>query len=723
MSSTAVSFTERADFYETEHAAKLGRLLPEASAKALEKVLPFNPPDVLSRARLLGYYWKNYEEIDLGKDDPEKCRTRVDHILWFIENAPDCIFAGDYYLTCDPNKDTDNYCKVRSSWENQLQARPACTQSRVNFALFLLNHDPKLATDILFEVRRIDPFNEWALSLLPLLGLETDTALPLPVDVSEPQRASVMVEKRLSTVEKMLSRRSNRSRTSRATVDTQERILQQDHFDIWARLDILRWCHRNMERANRLGFDPAVAQRWYRHALWLLCNVPHVNLIINYTDFGFGTKLPADFFDPIREAFIEAFRESPDKAQVFCNAIGFFTANIGLDETKKLIFPLQTWKDIDRKTRQKLLKELNWKHRRKTLFEKDIDLDSCSLYIDSDIGPPLLPAELSMWANDLELSLANYDGKGYSTDCASNLERALGSFETDLISTARLAGYYSRCRESLASEQSLRFEQIMKWLIENVPESDYVTEVCLYEGDDSVDLRPLRTLWQMQMEKSPSNSLIAANAASWLAHCDSSTALHIAQKILEYEPGNIFVIGLVNGLSHDFRDLSNQLGFRDLVFEAQCDARIRSFHRGANKTLAAVCDEIELYLYIALDCLNLPSATRWSNEQVLKLNPNDAIVRCEVLGWCDRDQLRRRPFIMHDPELARRKTDHILWLLENVPDADLYFFTRYHEAEGIPSHGKILAQAVKVQRKVYGKTVAKYRPEFPRKKGQSQQEP
>lgn len=720
-----MSITEEADYYEMEHAAMLGGLLPTASAKALEKVLKFNPRDVVSRARLLGHYWKHYEQTGVADElDQEQCRKRVDHIMWFIENAPDCIFAGDYYLSCNPNKDADNFRKVRCAWEAQLKARPDCTQSRVNFALFLLNHDPNVAADLLLEIRRIEPSNEWALSLLPLLGHETGAALPLPVDVAESPLADDVLEGRLSSVEQMLSRCSNRSRITRAAVQTQERVLQQDHFDIWARLDILRWCQRNMERANLLGFDPAVAQRWYRHALWILCNVPHVNLTVNFSpDFGFGLKLPAVFFDSIREAFIEAFHESSNKEQVFFNALGFFNANISLDETKKLIFSLQAWKNLDSKARQRLLKELNWKHSRKTLFEKNIDLDSCSLYIDSEIISPQLPADLSRWANDLDLSLANYDGRNYSAECASNLERAWGSVETDLISTARLVGYYSRCRKSLSSEQISRLEQIVKWLVEEVPESDFASAVCLSEGEFSVDLRPLRTLWQKQIEQSPRNSLIAANAAVYLSYGDSSAALSIARMILEYEPGNVYALGLVNALSHDLRDLSHQLGFRDLAFEDLCDARIRDFHLVANETLEAVCDAIELYMYVVLDCLQIPSATLWSNEQALKLNPNDVILRCEVLGWCDCNELRRSYFLMLDPELARRKTEHILWLLENVPHADLHFFTRYHEADGRPSHGKIMAQAVKAQRKVYGKTVAKYRPQFPRKKSQSEQGP
>lgn len=724
MSSSRVSCTERVDFYELEHAAKLGSLLPAASAEALEKVVRFNPNDAVSRARLLGCYWKCYENLAVSNAlSPDQCLKRVDHILWFIENAPDCIFAGDYYLSCDENSDADSYNKVWCAWEKQIKARSACTQSRVNFALFLFKHNQQAAANLLEEVRCLDPLNEWAISLLFLLGQATNTALPLPVDVAEPTQNNDIVENRLHSVEQMLSMCSPRSVVSRATVATQERILQQDHFDVWARLDILRWCQKNMNRANQVGFDPAVAQRWYRHALWILHNVPHVNCNISYRpDFGLCSKVPVNFFEPMKEAFIEALRESTRIEQVFCNAISFFTANIGIDQTKKLILQLQVWKDLDRKTRQKLLKELNWKHGRKTLFEKSIDLESCSLYSDCEIDQPRLPAELSMWANDLDLSKANFDGYNYSTDCVSNLEQALGSFETDLISTARLAGYYSRRRKSLSSEQVQRRERIMKWLVENVPESDYAAQMRLEDDDDSIDFVPLKSLWQKQMERSPRNSLLAANAASWLSQCDRTTALHIAQEILEYEPENIFVIGLINSLSHDLLDVSHQLGFRDLAFESQCDARIRNFHRVGNKTLAAVCDAIELYLYTLLDCLRLPQTTLWSNEQALRLNPSDVILRCEVLGCCDRNELCRIPFLMNDPELARRKTKHVLWLLENVPQADLYFFTLYHETQGTPSHGKILKQAVKTQRNNYDKTVAKYRPQFPRNKRQLQQE-
>lgn len=709
-----------------ELAAQLGSLLPEASAKALEKILPLNPSDLISRARLLGHYWKHYDPINHIQDAPDAtlATKRTNHILWFIENAPDCIFAGDYYLSCDASKDTSNYRKISDAWAKQVNARPKCTQSRINFAFFLLDHDSKLAADLLLQVRQIQPCNEWALSLLALLGHTVDIQLPLPVDVTEVPREDGYVQDRVSSVEWMLTRWSSfRSRILRATVETQERILEKDHYDIWARLDILRWCQRNLERANRLGFDPVVAQRWYRHALWMLRNVPHVNLDkYRNQQIVFSTKLPSGFSGPIIEAFIDAFAKSPQRAQVFSNMIGFFRANVGAEETKKLITRLQGWKELDRKTRQMLLKELDWKYEVKTIFEKNIDLDPISTFIDCELQPPVHLGELSMWANNLDLASATYEGYSYLPDFASNLEKALDSFENDLISTARLARYYSQHHDLLTSEQTVRFTKIMQWLIENIPESDYVAQVCWCEGESRVDVDQLKRIWQKHMDRSPKNSLVALNAANWLSQNDTTSALEIAQGVLDSEAENILAAAVVHTLSYDIRDIPKQLGFADKAFEDHCDKRIRSFHASANERLTAICDETDLYLYSLLDCIYLPAETLWSNEQALKMNPNDPILRCEIIGWCDRNHNQRVPLLMCDPELARRKTHHILWLLENVPRADLYFFTRYHHTDGLPSHEKIIKKAVMKQRKVYGKTVAKYRPQYPRKKRQSGQE-
>jgi len=719
VNSISVSFKERADYYEMEYAAKLGGLLPDASAKAFEKVLLLNPNDLVNRARLLGYYWKYYKQLVASsiKPDPEKCAKRVEHILWFIENASGCIFAGNFYFACDPNKDPDSYKKVKSAWENQLKHDLNCSQSRVNFAFYLLDHDPKFATNLLLEVRQIEPLNEWALSLLHILGHETGLVLPLPIYNPESQLADEILESRVNSTEQMLDHWSFGSAITKSTVDTQELVLKKDHLDIWARLDILRWCETNMERANRLGFDPAVAQRWYRHALWILRNAPHIKLILSSGLYVcFGEKIPTPFFTPVREAFIEAVSITRKPVQVLHNAINFLKQNLGIEETKKLIFPLQAWKNLAQTNRQKLLKELNWTFKIKTIFEKNLDLNSCSVYNDLELQKPSFPSELSMWADSLSLSKANYLGYSYSTDCARNLEAVLTSFQTDLISTARLYGYYSRRRQSLDSMQFLRYQEIMKWFIENVPDSDFVSEVRIYENDDEELLKSMRTLWQKQIEKKPKNSLVATNAASWLAHCDNKTALEIAKNILEYEPENIFAVSLVYGLSADCRNVAYQLDFHDPIFEAECDKRIRNFPEIADRTLATICDKIELYIYGLLYCLRLPLPSFWSNEQALKLNPNDAILRCEVLGRCNLSEQLRRPLIMLNPELARLTTRHILWLIENVPHADLHFFIRHHEVEGVPSHKKILAKAVKAQRKIYGKTVAAYRPQFPKKK-------
>jgi hypothetical protein len=71
---------------------------------------------------------------------------------------------------------------------------------------------------------------------------------------------------------------------------------------------------------------------------------------------------------------------------------------------------------------------------------------------------------------------------------------------------------------------------------------------------------------------------------------------------------------------------------------------------------------------------------------------------------------------LQDLEVAALYTTHVLWLLENVPLADLHFFTRIISMKETSSYAKVLKDVVSRLRKKHGKFVAKYRPEFPRKK-------
>jgi hypothetical protein len=128
------SFTERADYYELEHAARLGVLLPAASVRALEAILPLNPADIVNRARLLGHYWNAYKQLNEESrcDLQSVLSARTKHILWFVENAPDCVFAGDNYLSCHAIHDKVNYERVKGAWEKQVESRHDSAKT-VNF--------------------------------------------------------------------------------------------------------------------------------------------------------------------------------------------------------------------------------------------------------------------------------------------------------------------------------------------------------------------------------------------------------------------------------------------------------------------------------------------------------------------------------------------------------------------------------------------------------------
>ena len=706
------SVTERADFYNLEYAAKLGKLLPAASARALEKVLPHNPQDLVTRARLLGHYWIFYKDMRAKQSaaNQQRCKLRCDHILWFVENAPDCVFAGDYYLCCDPGKDKKHYNRIKAAWRKQIKSTPSCAQTHVNFALFLFEHEPNSARTLLRRVLQLEPLNEWALALLPTLGPFDGQSLPLPADLSAEQLPP-SINQRMRDAEKMtLSWTTIFSGISQATVDTLESVLKLDPFDLWARVDILHWCESQMERANVLGHNPRVVQSWLRHCLWIVNYFPHVRL---GGHFGFGAKIPRNYAIVVKDAFLQGIRLNvEDKEQVFRNSFRFLVRNFGLASARRVLCELEEWQKLPSSVRRKLQVELADHARLQApdIFKKRIDLNDVARFQDSYIPPCLMPTELSMWANDLDLSRANSQGLNAPTDSTANLKRLGVPFAKDLITTIRIAG--SCGRRQITEAEVAEIRPIVGWVIQAMPESDIATSLSDRESCDVLNCQ-----WNEQIEAHPHNMRIAMNAALWLYLSDATSAIQIAKSVLEQSPDDAEALALVYAipLGQDLRVLD----FRDEPFEKKCEKIVRNFEPQANdRVLAKLCDRIGrsgLFIFSLLYSLSLPTRTVWTNEQALKINPNDLILRAEVLGWCDRNNLTRGTFVgPTNPQIARIRTEHVLWLLEHVPNANLHFF-KMTEHDGL-SHKKIWESAVRTLRKMHGPHVARYRPEFPKRK-------
>jgi len=96
--------TDLADFYPLESLAKQGDVLSRISAEILEDILETNQDDIANRARLLGYYARCCVKRNTSSQN-QKTKLRTNHILWFIENAPDSRFASDKFFSIECQTD------------------------------------------------------------------------------------------------------------------------------------------------------------------------------------------------------------------------------------------------------------------------------------------------------------------------------------------------------------------------------------------------------------------------------------------------------------------------------------------------------------------------------------------------------------------------------------------------------------------------------------------
>ena len=124
----------------------------------LEEKLAANPKDVISRTRLLGYYWKR-----LSDDDGSALAARRGHVLWLVRNLPEAEVLGYPEATIDSTADPEGYSEGRKAWMNQLDANPENVTILGHAAHFLWSEDGETATELLERARSLDPSNaEWS---------------------------------------------------------------------------------------------------------------------------------------------------------------------------------------------------------------------------------------------------------------------------------------------------------------------------------------------------------------------------------------------------------------------------------------------------------------------------------------------------------------------------------------------------------------------------------
>ena len=149
---------------------KLGRSLTSEAVAALEKELAENPKDLFARARLVGYYCRQY-------GNRSALARHSEHVIWFIKNAPESNLLNSYESTIRPTFNVDAYVEGRDEWSWHLEHDPNNLKVLRHAARFSTFSDRGTAIQLLERAQSLDESNpDWARALAQLH--RSDSRLP-----------------------------------------------------------------------------------------------------------------------------------------------------------------------------------------------------------------------------------------------------------------------------------------------------------------------------------------------------------------------------------------------------------------------------------------------------------------------------------------------------------------------------------------------------------------
>ena len=150
-----------------------GAKLSSEEIQNLEEILQANPEDLVARAKVLGWYWRNQFLSESAR------KARHKHILWLIQNHADEKIAGIPEAGLNPEQDEEVYDEAKKLWIEQTETQKTNTTILGNAAAFFLLHDREITQELLKKAQALEPENpEWPerLGLLYRLDLIRDTS-------------------------------------------------------------------------------------------------------------------------------------------------------------------------------------------------------------------------------------------------------------------------------------------------------------------------------------------------------------------------------------------------------------------------------------------------------------------------------------------------------------------------------------------------------------------
>jgi tetratricopeptide (TPR) repeat protein len=151
-----------------EMVAMHGKDLTAKDAEKLEEQLKNEPNDLVTRTKLLGFYYS--QRITSGKAK----ESHSQHVFWIIKNKPDSNIAGSPYTAINQILDDQAYLQAKKLWLQQIDKDSNNPMVIGNAANFFLLNDSNLAESLFKKAQSLEPKNpKWPQSLAHLYELGT----------------------------------------------------------------------------------------------------------------------------------------------------------------------------------------------------------------------------------------------------------------------------------------------------------------------------------------------------------------------------------------------------------------------------------------------------------------------------------------------------------------------------------------------------------------------
>lgn len=699
--STYPSLTERANHYDLKGAAEQGLLLADVSAVLMEEALLSNEYDLSNRARLLAYYYY------FARGNEEREKARIGHILWFIRNIPACAFAGDVYLSVDKAKYKTSYQIVKAAWKRQMSQVDCDVQTKINAAIFLWEFDSAEARKILKTLEKRCPGNEWVRALLGRNRLEVTNAFDT-IDSTK------LIELLQFANEHLQSQSSMGSTMPPISAETLETVVSRHPEDLCSRASLIGYYVARVERKNILGCDPYASSRLASHLVYLIKTIPACNFLAQFTDYRvFSTKTCPFELQLLRDVWSTTLKVYPDDPHVLASA-ACFNASIGRMKTadkfevlarkysknKNVIDELMNF-GVENARRQRRFKQPSKRKGKRSLDSvaaRDVSFSVARKRFEE--------FSLLEWSREVDLSGANLEGSynWFHYSSVENLETILESDSLDIYNRARIIGCYGRDyyddEPVTDTSQLFLYGGHVKWFIENIPESDYIV------------------LFNLEVLKK--------NLPAVYELCKTELL-----KQLDRQPASVMLlVNTILVLSKTEREFANSLIGRLDKLDVAWAARVRYCVFGENEPINATkflssvgfrpgvksveiskAAKILRFTYYSLFGRRLAARSAWTHEQVLRGNPNDLVLRAEVVGLYEYLDGFSTYLCGQTPTYLAQLISHHLWLIEVIPDVFLYSLSgdlslspaSENSREHVMGAQDVLLEAVRLQMKKYPK--------------------